>query len=131
MNDDVVVSAAMADVCFIIHLVCLFMKMHLLALLQDICLDLVCCAFLHKLSGCVRNITEFCQYLLGLMKSAILANTNILVKPKYRPNISPGRYIGLFLLETSCEKTENSTIVATGKPEQHVRKASHCGSKQQ
>jgi len=36
----------------------LFMKMHLLALLQDDCLDLVHCAFLHKLSGCVTNITR-------------------------------------------------------------------------
>jgi len=34
-----------------VHLVCLFVKMHLLALLQDNCLNLVCCAFLHKLSG--------------------------------------------------------------------------------
>ena len=50
----------MADTYFMVHLVCLFMKMHLLALLQDNCLDLVCCASLHKLSGCVRNITACC-----------------------------------------------------------------------
>jgi len=35
---------------------------HLLALLQANCLDLVRCAFLHKLSACVRHITAFCQY---------------------------------------------------------------------
>jgi len=36
-----------------------------LALLQDNCLDLLmlCCAFLSKLSGCVKNITAFCQHL--------------------------------------------------------------------
>jgi len=34
----------------------LFMKMHLFALPYDNCSDLVCCAFQHKLSGCVRNI---------------------------------------------------------------------------
>jgi len=37
------------------HLVCLFMKTHLVALLQDNCLELVRCAFLRKLSACVRN----------------------------------------------------------------------------
>jgi len=30
--------------------------------LQDNCLDLLCCAFLGKLSGCLRNITAFCQH---------------------------------------------------------------------
>jgi len=53
-----------ADVSFMVPLVCLFMKTHLLALLQDNCIDLVHCAFLHKLSGCVRNVTAFCQHLL-------------------------------------------------------------------
>jgi len=41
INDDAFVGAAMADTCFMVHLVCLFMKMHMLALLQDNCLDLV------------------------------------------------------------------------------------------
>jgi len=71
-----------------VHLVCLFMKSHLLALLQDNCLDLVRCAFLGKLSPCVRNITVFYQHLLRPIESAILANINISVKPKYRPDIS-------------------------------------------
>jgi len=31
-----------------VHLVCLFMKLHLPALLQDDCLDLLRCAFLRK-----------------------------------------------------------------------------------
>jgi len=57
-----------------VHLVRLFMKMHLLALLQDNCLDLARCAFLHKLSA-------FCQHVLRLIKSAVLADTYILVKP--------------------------------------------------
>jgi len=70
INDDAFVSAAMADVCSMVHLVCLFIKMHLLALLQDNCLDLVCRAFLRKLSACVRNIAAYCQHLL---------------RPKYRP----------------------------------------------
>jgi len=42
---------------------------------------------LRKLSGCVMNITVFCQDLLRLIKSAVLANTDISVKPKYLPNI--------------------------------------------
>jgi len=61
------------------------MKPHLLALLQDNCLDLLRCAFLRKLSGYVRNITAFCQLLLRPITSAVLADTDILVKPKYRP----------------------------------------------
>jgi len=32
---------------------------------------LVCCAFLSKLSVCVRNITAFRQHLLRLIKSAV------------------------------------------------------------
>ena len=46
----------MADTSSMVHLLCLFMKMHLLALLQDNCLVLVCSAFLHKVSAYVRNI---------------------------------------------------------------------------
>jgi len=33
VTDDVFVSAAMADACFMVNLVCLFMKTHLLVLL--------------------------------------------------------------------------------------------------
>jgi len=72
-----------------VHLVCLFMKMRLLALLQGTCLDLVCCSFMRKLSACLQNIAAFCQHLLRPIKSAILADTDILVKPKYQP-ISQG-----------------------------------------
>jgi len=61
------------------------MKPHLLALLQDNYLDLLRCAFVRKLSGCVRNITAFCQLLLRPIISAVLADTSISVKPKYRP----------------------------------------------
>jgi len=60
-----------------IHLVFLFMKTHLLALLQDDCLDLVRCASLRKLSGYVRDITVFCQHLLRLIKLAVSATTDI------------------------------------------------------
>jgi len=78
----------MADACFMIPLVCLFMKTHLPALVQDNCLDLVRCASLCKLSGCVRNITAFCQHLLKPIKSAVLDDTDISAKPKYLPIIS-------------------------------------------
>jgi len=37
---------------------CLFMKTYLLALLQDNCIDLVCCAFLHKLSASEGNLFD-------------------------------------------------------------------------
>ena len=84
MNDDAFVSAVMVDMHSIV-LVCLFMIAHVLAWLQDKCLDLVCCAFFCKLSTCMRNITAFCQHLLRLIKSVILANTNLSVKPKYWP----------------------------------------------
>jgi len=80
INDDTFVSAATNNACFMIHLVCLFMKTHLLALLQDNCLDLVHCAFLCKLSA-------FSQHLLKPIKSAVLADTDISVKPEYRPDI--------------------------------------------
>jgi len=71
-----------------VHLVCLFIKTHLPSLLQGDCLDLVCYAFLRKLATCLRNITVFCQDLLKPIISAILANTDVSVKPKYRPDIS-------------------------------------------
>jgi len=87
----------MAKACSMVYIVCLFMKMHLLALLQDDCLDLVRCAFLRKLFACLRNITVFSQHLRPI-KSAVLPiliywqNSNI--GPIYRP----GRYISLSLL---------------------------------
>jgi len=59
IGDDVFVSATMGEACFMVHLVCLLMKTHLLALLLDNCLDLVCSVSLRKLSGCVRNVTAF------------------------------------------------------------------------
>jgi len=62
LPDDAFVSGAMADACCMVNLVCLFMKLHLLALLWDDCLDLLRCAFLRKLSRCVKNITAFCQH---------------------------------------------------------------------
>jgi len=43
--NDAFVSAVMANACFMVHLVCLFMKAYLQMLLQDNCLDLVHCAF--------------------------------------------------------------------------------------
>jgi len=75
INNDAFVSAATGDACSMVHLICLFMKTHLLALLQDNCSDLVRCAFLRKLSACVRNITAFCQHLLRPIQSAVLADT--------------------------------------------------------
>jgi len=44
VHDNVFVSTGTADVCFVVHFVCLFVKTHLLALLQDNCLALVYCA---------------------------------------------------------------------------------------
>ena len=84
LPDDAFVSVVTADARSMVNLVCLFMKTHLLALLQDNCLDLLRCAFLPKLSRCVRNITAFCQLLLRPIISAVLAATDILVKSKYR-----------------------------------------------
>jgi len=78
-----------------VHLVCLFMKTHLVMLLQDNILDLLCCTFLSKLSGCVRmrNITEFCQHLLSFGRYRYISKTQILVsaRPIYR-SISGGKY---------------------------------------
>ena len=67
INDDDCVLAETVDTCSMVHLVCLFMKTHLLALWQDNCLELGRCAFFSKLSGCVRIITAFCQHLLRLI----------------------------------------------------------------
>ena len=39
INDDAIVSAATAYACFMVCLVCLFVKTHLVALLQDNCFD--------------------------------------------------------------------------------------------
>jgi len=76
INDDAFVLSATADACTTVHLVCLFMKPHLLALLQDNCLDLVHCTFLRKVCGWVRNITGFCQHLLKPIKSAGIGQAN-------------------------------------------------------
>jgi len=92
INDDTFISAVTADACSMVHLVCLLIKTYLLALLQGNCLDLLRCAFLSKLSGCVTNITGFCQHLLRPIKSAVLADTDISAKPKYRPIISVDLY---------------------------------------
>ena len=85
LPNDAFVSAAMADAFSMANLVCLFMKPHLLALLQDNCLDLLNCVFLRELPGCVRNITTFCQHLLRPKKLAVSADTDISVKNKYQP----------------------------------------------
>jgi len=97
-----------------LHLVCLFMKIHLLALLQDNFLVLVHCAFLLKLSGCMWNITAFCQHLLSPIQSAILADTNISVKPKYRPDVSglnPASFIHPFIHPGGSKKQPDSSII--------------------
>ena len=75
----------MADACFMVHLVCLI-KTHLLALLQDNCLELVHCAFLCELSGCIRNITAFCQHLLRPLADTYVSvnQPDILTKPIYQ-----------------------------------------------
>ena len=88
INDDTFVWAATTDACSTVHLVCLFTKTHLLALLQDNCLDLLCCTFLRKFSVWMRNITAFYQHLMRPIKSSVLTDTNILAKPKYWPIIS-------------------------------------------
>jgi len=42
IKDDALVLAATVDTCFMVYLVCLLAKTHLLALLQDNCLGLLC-----------------------------------------------------------------------------------------
>jgi len=76
INDDAFVSAATADTCSMVHLSACLWKPHLLALLQDNYLDLVHCASLRKVCGCVRNIAAFCQHLLKPIKSAVLADVS-------------------------------------------------------
>jgi len=86
INDNAFVSAAMADVWSMVDLVCFFYE-NAPASISARYLDLVHCAYLHKLSACMRTIIAFYQHLLRLIiKSAVLAD--ILVKPKYRPDIS-------------------------------------------
>jgi len=101
VDDDVPVLAATADICFMVHLVGLFMKTQLLVLLQDKqllvllqdnCLDLVRCLFLHRLSGCMRNITAFCQHLLRPLGSRF------------------GRYIGKTHILARCIGLADQTI---------------------
>jgi len=91
IDDDACVSGATAVVCSMVHRVCLFMKTHLVAFLQGTSLDKLIWLivfFLRKLSACVRNITAFCQDLPRPIKSAVLADTGISMKPRYRPDIS-------------------------------------------
>jgi len=65
-----------ADARSIVNLVCLF-ETAPASVVMGYCLNFLHCAFLHKLSGCVRNITAFCQLLLRLIISALLADTDI------------------------------------------------------
>jgi len=57
------------------------------SVVADNCLDLLRCALLHKLSACVRNRTAFCKHLLRPIKSAVLADSDISIKPKYLPEM--------------------------------------------
>ena len=91
INDDAFLLAATADACTMVHLVSLFMKPNLLALLQDNCLDVV-----HVLS-LVQGVWMREEYNSVLSTPAEAdADTDISAKPKYRP----GRYIGLSLNTT-------------------------------
>jgi len=111
IDDDTFVLAGTADTCFMVHLVYLFMKTHLLALLQDNYLDLVRCAFLRNLSGCVRNVTAFCQHLLRPMKSAILADTGIICETQIL-----AQYISLSLVVSCITAMYLSRTVTCSKP---------------
>jgi len=93
-NDDAFVFAVTANACSIVQLVCSLMKTHLLTLLQDNCFDLLCCAFLSKLSGCMRNIIAFCQHLLSRFWPIPIYWQNPNIGRLYRL----GWYIGLSLL---------------------------------
>jgi len=64
-----------------VHLVCLLTKKHLLALLQDNCFNLLCCAFLRKMSRCMRNISVLSTPTEA--NKIVLADTDISVKSKY------------------------------------------------
>jgi len=73
-HDDAFVLAATADAYSMVNLICLFMN--------RICSR--CCKMI-VLSGCMRNVTAFCQHLLRPIKAVVLADTNLSIKPKYRP----------------------------------------------
>jgi len=70
---------------------------------QDNCLDLVRCAFLHKLSGCMRNITAFCQHLLSPINRYI-GKKQISARPIYI-------YISVYLYQsTPCLRPTHKLI---------------------
>ena len=94
INDDAFVSVATVDTCSVVHLVCLFMKMHLLALLQDNCLDLVLCAFLCKF---VRMCEEYNSVLSTPTEAEKIGRFG-----RYR-------YIGLSLVKTILHKKLTGT----------------------
>ena len=79
INDDTFVSVATADARLMVHLVFLFIKTHLLALLQDNFIDLVRSASLRKEHN-----------------SVLSTPTEADIGGLYRP----GRYIGLSILHT-------------------------------
>jgi len=83
LSNDAFVSAATADACSMVNLVCLFVKPHMLRCCKITVLHALL-FFLLKLSEYVRNITAFCQHLLRSIKLANLADTDISVKPKYQ-----------------------------------------------
>jgi len=68
INDDTFVLAVTADTISMVHLVCLFMKTYLLALLQG--LDLVCCTFLRKLSASAICMHEGFNSILSTLTEA-------------------------------------------------------------
>jgi len=75
INDDAFVSAAMANAC-LIPLVCLFMKTHLLALLQ---VTVLTWFVVFSCTSCYKAKAD---------KISQTVDTDIPVKPKYQPDIS-------------------------------------------
>jgi len=73
--------------CSMVPLVYLFMKTHLLALLQGTCLDLVCDFLRKEYNNILSTLAE-----ADFNKIGHFGRYDTLVKPKYRPDIS-GRYL--------------------------------------
>jgi len=68
------------------YVVCLFMKTHMLALLQDNCLDLVLLYFLVQVAWMHGEYNSILS--TPTKADFVLADTDISVKSKYQSNIS-------------------------------------------
>jgi len=98
---DAFVSVVTADARSMVNLVCVY---------ETAPDSVVARCLLAQVVWMREEYNSVCQLLLRPIISAVLADTDISVKPKYRPIYQPGRYIGRSLGRTKCLLTKQKVL---------------------